>query len=137
MGRNYRRQEVVRIINRLKNIPRLNLTADFIVGFPGETKQDFNATIRLLKRAGFLKVHIFRYSARPKTVAAKLPDQIEEKTKKTRSQQLIRIAARTANGVKNKYLGQIFPVLFESRDGKPWSGLTPNYLRAFVQSKKI
>ncbi|MGB9680791.1 MAG: tRNA (N(6)-L-threonylcarbamoyladenosine(37)-C(2))-methylthiotransferase MtaB, partial [Minisyncoccia bacterium] len=136
MGRNYQVKKIIELINKLKRIPNLNLTADIIVGFPGETEEDFQETLNLVKKANFLKVHVFRYSPRPKTLAAKMPNQISEKIKKQRSKKLIVLSEKISKKVKNKYLGRIFPVLIENKKDNLWTGFTANYLRIYLKSSK-
>ncbi|MFN3966759.1 MAG: MiaB/RimO family radical SAM methylthiotransferase [Endomicrobiia bacterium] len=134
MGRGYKIKRIIKLIKELKKIPNLNLTADIIVGFPGEREKDFQATANFVKKAKFLKVHIFRYSPRPGTLAAQMPNQISEKIKKERSKKLNAICQKISKEVKTKYLNKIFPVLIENKKDNLWSGYTPNYLRVYLKN---
>lgn len=137
MGRDYRSHEVIKLIRKLKSIRNINLAADIIVGFPDETEEDFRETLNFVKKAKFLKIHVFKYSARPGTAAAAMSEQLEEMTKKTRSRKLIQLAQKISNQTKKNYLGQVFPVLFENKKNNLWSGLAHNYLKIYVKSQKF
>ena len=116
-------------------IPDLAFTTDLIVGFPGETEADFEETCRLSRLVGFAGIHVFRFSARAGTVAATLPDPVDERIKSTRADALGRLASELALAFQARALGQIRPVLFESAsDEGGWTGLTDNYLRIQVAS---
>ncbi|HEB78383.1 MAG TPA: tRNA (N(6)-L-threonylcarbamoyladenosine(37)-C(2))-methylthiotransferase MtaB [Methylothermaceae bacterium] len=113
--------------------PDLTLTTDIIVGFPGETEDDFEQTLALVEEIGFAHVHIFPYSPREGTAAATFPKQIDERTKKKRSRRLHQLAADLRRQVLARHVGRVEPVLWEKsemRDGRHWfSGYTPHYLR--------
>ncbi len=136
MGRNYKTKSVLSLIKKMRVIPNLSLTADLIVGFPGETEKDFSATVRLVRRVKFIKVHIFRYSLRPRTRAAKMPGQISAAIKKQRSQFLARTVQVAAMTARKKFLGKTMLVLFEQQKSGFWTGLTDNYLRVYVKNKQ-
>jgi len=137
MGRNYKISTVKKIIDELKNVPNLSLTADVIVGFPGETKDDFQKTYNFIKSQPFLKLHIFRYSKRPFTAAAEMPNQLPEKIKKQRSKKLIDLSDKLSKKIRKKYLNKIFPVLFENKNKNGfWQGFTPNYIKVYLKSSK-
>jgi threonylcarbamoyladenosine tRNA methylthiotransferase MtaB len=135
MGRSYQLSQVLKLIRQARAIRNLSLTADLIVGFPGETDQDFAQTIQFVKKSGLLKAHIFKYSPRPGTRAAKMPNQVSEAIKKARSRELRRIAELTAEETKKKYLGKSEQVLFEAKRGDYWAGFTDNYLRVYASSR--
>ncbi len=105
-----------------------SITTDLIVGFPGESEEEFSATLEFLRRCEFASVHIFPYSPRKGTPAAAMGDQISNAMKEER----VRKASKTASELKQRYLegwiGQTLSVLFEEvRDGM-WQGHTPNYV---------
>lgn len=130
MGRSYTRESMIQITKQAKlKIAKLNLTGDMIVGFPGETEQDFKDTCDLVEEIGFTKVHIFKYSKRPKTKASKMPDQIPEKIKKLRSQILGKVNQGVYGRVIDDFLGEPFMVLWESKKDGFYYGLTENYIR--------
>jgi tRNA-2-methylthio-N6-dimethylallyladenosine synthase len=92
MNRKYNRHQYLKLVANLKSqIPDLKLTTDIIVGFPGETKEQFNNTVKLCKKIGFKKAYIAQYSPRPGTAAAKLKDDVPAKEKKRRWQLLNRL----------------------------------------------
>lgn len=118
----------------------LNLTTDIIVGFPGETAEDFAHTLEMVEEIGFGHVHIFTYSARAGTAAAALPSQVPEPVKKERSAQLHALAARCKRRTLERFVGRRFEVLWEGEPtqdretGWRFSGYTPNYLRVSTQT---
>lgn len=119
-------------------IPDLTLTTDLIVGFPGETEAEWTATMDFVQEIGFGHVHIFAFSPRQGTTAARLRTQIAGEVKHERSRQMHALAAAMKTGHLSRYLGQTRPVLWEGGaavdealpDGsRRWSGYTDNYLR--------
>ena len=127
MRRPYRQAFYWQTIQKLRAIPRLNLTTDIIVGFPGETDADFQASCDFARRAKFGKIHIFRYSPRPGTLAAKMGPKwglVPENIKKARAQQLARLEQRLRHQFWQQFLGQKLPVFFFS----PHQGQTANFI---------
>lgn len=118
-----------------QQIPHFNLTTDIIVGFPGETEQEWQESYDFIKQTGFGHIHIFAYSPRTGTKAATLPNQVPNEIKKYRSQQLHQLAEIMKTDFQQKNLGKSFPVLWEGqtelqKDGRTKIfGYTPNYLR--------
>ena len=136
MARRCKTEEFAAIVKQLRaQIPHFNITTDIIVGFPGETEEEWQDSFDFIKRTGFGHIHIFSYSSRKGTKAAILPNQLKNDIKKQRSQQLHELA----NDMKLKFcrdnIGNEFPVLWEGyreplEDGKQRVyGYTPNYLR--------
>jgi threonylcarbamoyladenosine tRNA methylthiotransferase MtaB len=112
------------------------VTADLIVGFPGETEEEFGRTLAFLRRCGFAALHIFPYSVRPGTPAAKMA-QIPKAVKEERA----RRAAAVARELRGEYLrgcvGSVYPVLFEQpKDGK-YSGHAPNYAEVLADGEAL
>lgn len=136
MKREYTKSDLRKVVKRLRRIPDINLTADFIVGFPGETNSDFQKTKAFVKWAGFLKIHVFRFSPRSGTQAAGFKDQISERTKRIRSKELIKLGENIGRKQRTGFLGKTFSVLIESKQDSCWRGLTQNYLKVFVKSNK-
>ncbi len=136
MKREYTKSDLRKVVKRLRRIPDINLTADFIVGFPGETNSDFQETKAFVKWAGFLKIHVFRFSPRSGTQAAGFKDQISERTKRIRSKELIKLGENIGRKQRTGFLGKTFSVLIESKQDSCWRGLTQNYLKVFVKSDK-
>ena len=113
------------------------LTTDLIVGFPGETEEDFQESLAFVEKCGFSALHIFPYSRRPGTPADKLPGQIPNAEKKRRAA----VAAEAAEGLRLAYnrrqVGKVFPVLFEEEKDGAWQGHAPNYVTVRVQGTNL
>lgn len=108
--------------------PNANFTTDVIVGFPGETDEEFNQTYQFLKEIGFYKMHIFKYSPRKGTVAEKLPNQVDGNIKEERSKKLIELSNNMQNEKNSKYIGKTVKVLFEEYENGYYKGHTTNYM---------
>ena len=131
MNRRYKTEEFEKIVSLLrKNISEVALTTDIIVGFPGETDEEFNKTYEFLEKIKFSKMHIFKYSPRKGTKAAKFPDQIEGEIKNKRSDILISLSDENEKEFASKYIGKEIEVLFENEK----EGHTTNYIK--VESEK-
>lgn len=115
-----------------KFLPSLNLGGDFIVGFPGETDENFAETVENITKFGFNYGHIFTYSPRPQTPAAEMKNQIDEKTKKNRSEILRNIFSKEKQKFAENQIGKTEKIIIETDD--ELDGLTGNYLR--VRSEK-
>ncbi len=115
--------------------PDINITTDIIVGFPGETEDEWQESLNFIAEQGFGHIHLFGYSARPGTKAANLPEQVPAATIKSRVQQLHRLASLQKKATLARFVGREFPVLWEEgsapqADGsRTFPGYTPNYLR--------
>jgi threonylcarbamoyladenosine tRNA methylthiotransferase MtaB len=103
-------------------IPDLSITTDVIVGFPGETDAEFEISRAFIEEMDFSGMHIFRYSVRPGTAAARLPNHIDEATKKTRSDVLQRIAQAGEHRFAERFIGTVQPVLWEVVNGATEAG---------------
>lgn len=137
MNRKYTAKKYLSLTKKIKKqFPLTGFTTDVIVGFPDETEKDFLATCNLVKKVGFLKVHIFPYSPRPGTTAAKMASQIDAKTKKDRFLRLQTISDVTRKNFIKKMINKIVPVLFEEKSDNAWFGYTPNYLRIKLPTKQ-
>ncbi len=115
-------------------IPDLAIATDVIVGFPGETDAEFSQSCAFIAEIGFSGMHIFRYSPRPGTAAVKLPNHVDELTKKRRAEHLQEMAAEGAAAFAGRYLGAVRPILWEAVSGATPEGYinvgyTDNYLR--------
>ena len=132
MRRRYTAGQYVAAIDAIRDtVPGTAITADAIVGFPGETPDDFDQTMSVSDRVGFAAMHVFPYSARPGTSAAHYGDEVQPATKAARVSALMGLAKDDAARFRNGLVGQIRPVLWEERrDGSArWRGLTDNYVR--------
>jgi tRNA-2-methylthio-N6-dimethylallyladenosine synthase len=118
MNRRHTRADYVEIVDRLRDArPDLALTSDFIVGFPGETEEDFAATLGLVSEIGYSGAFSFKYSPRPGTPGADLADQVNEETKSDRLHRLQAAIDRNQQAVNRRCLGRTLDVLFE-RQGR-------------------
>ena len=129
MNRRYTTEEFRAVTKRLRaKFPNAALTTDIIVGFPGETDEEFNITYEFLKEIAFYKMHIFKYSQRKGTKAAVMPNQIDGKVKEERSKKLIELSNENEYNYNKKYIGKQVEVLFEEREGEYLKGHTTNYI---------
>ncbi|MGH7247809.1 MAG: tRNA (N6-isopentenyl adenosine(37)-C2)-methylthiotransferase MiaB, partial [Pseudomonadota bacterium] len=114
MNRRHTRADYLDVVSRLRAArPDLALTSDFIVGFPGETEQDFSATLALVDEVGYAGAFSFKYSPRPGTPGAEMPDQVEEQTKSERLHRLQAAIGRSQDVFNRTCLGRTIDVLFE------------------------
>ncbi|MFC1977592.1 tRNA (N(6)-L-threonylcarbamoyladenosine(37)-C(2))-methylthiotransferase MtaB [Chloroflexota bacterium] len=126
-------QEAVSLIRA--TVPRAAITTDIIVGFPGETEQEFEESYELCRQLQFARIHVFSYSRRSGTEAARLPHQISAQVKKERSQKMLALAEESARNFRQQFSGKMMPVLWERQsDGGVWSGLTDNYIKVYTRS---
>lgn len=124
MNRRYDADAFCALANRLHEaVPRIALSTDVIVGFPGETEDDFARTCKLVEHCGFMRLHVFRYSKRPGTPAAIRDDQVDPKVKTARSQTLIELGRRLALSDMERRLGTIEEVVIE----RPGIGTSESY----------
>lgn len=114
-----------------ERIPHAGITTDVMVGFPGETEDEFQATVRFCQEMAFSRLHVFRYSPRPFTPAAQLPDQVPKAVSEARSRELIRLGAGLSDAFARRWVGQTVQVLVEGPRGEDgrFEGLTGNYVR--------
>jgi tRNA-2-methylthio-N6-dimethylallyladenosine synthase len=132
MNRGHTREDYLFIIDKLRSLrPDMALSSDFIVGFPGETDQDFRDTMRLVEEVGFASAYSFKYSPRPGTPAALKEDQVPEEVKDQRLQELQALIKRQQDAFNHASVGQVVEVLLdrEGRHEGQLQGKTP-YLQA-------
>lgn len=137
MNRKYttaRYKEATEILRKF--YPNANFTTDVIVGFPGETDEEFNQTYKFLKEIEFYKMHIFKYSPRKGTVAEKLPNQVDGNIKEERSKKLIELSNNMQNEKNSQYIGKTVKVLFEEYENGYYKGHTTNYMVVKVPEKE-
>lgn len=130
MNRRYDQDAYLELCERLyADIPDVTLTTDILVGFPTETDERFEESVKVCQQAKFAKAHVFRFSPRPGTPADRFGDRVPNEVKQRRSQSLTQATAQTAIAHSRKFLGRTMPVLVEKRrkDGL-LEGLTDNYL---------
>jgi threonylcarbamoyladenosine tRNA methylthiotransferase MtaB len=125
-----------------RRLPEVAITTDVLVGFPGETAEDFDAARRFCGEAGFAALHVFPFSARPGTLAAKMPDQVSAPTKRERVQEMLGLGEELRTSFLARFQGRVVDVLCERRvrlkgeDASAWEGLTDNYIRVFVPAEQ-
>lgn len=112
--------------------PEASFTTDVIVGFPGETDEEFAKTYEFLKEIDFYRLHVFKYSPRRGTVAEKMPNQIDGNKKEERSNKLIELSNSTENKHNQSYIGKTVKVLFEEFEDGFFKGHTTNYMMVKV-----
>ena len=135
MGRHYTREQFIKRVSEIKEvIPEIALTTDVIVGFPGESEEDFLDTYNLLKELGFYQLHVFPYSVRKGTRAASLPDQITPDIKADRVKRLLELSNELENEYEKRFIGTSLDVLFEKYDGQFNIGHTSNYIEVRQKS---
>lgn len=136
MNRRYTAEEFEEGIKIIReNFPNVSLTTDVIVGFPGETEEEFSKTYEFLERIKFYKMHVFKYSARKGTKAAVMQNQITGEIKEKRSNKLIELSNKNQKEQNQKYIGKEIDVLFEEQDGEYIKGHTTNYIMVYVKSE--
>jgi len=116
-------------------IPDVAVTTDVLVGFPGESQDAFQESYRFLKRISFAKLHVFPYSPRPGTHAARLPHQVPRQVRGERAQHVRELGANQRQRFQGRFQGREMPVLWErrTRSGR-WTGWTGNYIRVTAGS---
>lgn len=133
MNRHYDRAEYLEIVKALREFdPDFGITTDIIVGFPGETEEDFRDTLDIVKEARFGKTHVFRYSPRRGTAGAKLGDAVPETVKKERAGILEAAADEVARGFRESVLGSEHVVLVEQEEDGFMTGYTGNYIKVYI-----
>lgn len=139
MKRRYTRETALRNIEGLRRaVPGAQFTSDLMVGFPGESEEDFLATLSFVKEAGLLDAHVFAYSRRPGTPAAEYPDQIPEPVKRERSARLIAGKNRMRDEVLAGLVaaGEPLSAIFETRDGDFFTAHAANYAEIRVRCSR-
>ena len=129
MNRRYTAEEFMEATKRLRaRFPNAALTTDVIVGFPGETDEEFEKTYKFLDEIKFYHMHVFKYSPRKGTKAAVMPNQVDAAIKEVRSKKLIELSDKNELEYNKSYIGKDVEVLFEEKDGDFYKGHTKNYM---------
>ena len=132
MRRKYDTARYLESVTLLKEaFPGCAVTTDMIVGFPGETEEEFAESLQFIRKCGFADMHIFPYSRRPGTPADKMPGQLGNGVKEERSRRAIAVAEEMARQYRESFVGKTLEVLFEEPDGAYFTGHTPNYLKVY------
>jgi len=139
MRRGYSLDQYRKTVDLVRQIPGAAITTDIMVGFPGESDEEFEQSYSFCQQAGFANIHVFPFSARPNTAAAATADRTDDRVKKKRNQRMLGLSQSSRRRFYEQFLGRIMPVLWE-KETKPgsgtYSGLTSNYIRVFAHSQK-
>ena len=138
MNRKYTTAQYKKIVDGLrKQYPDVAITTDIMTGFPGETDEEFSKTLEFVKELSFADAHIFQYSPRNGTPAAKRDDQISPQIKEKRSKELISVCNKTQEEFLCSYIGKVMKVLFEQPSKNEYfEGKTSNYITVYVKTDK-
>ncbi len=137
MNRKYDSEYFLNQLQKIRQVrPDISITTDVIVGFPGESDQDFTNTINTIQKAQFSKLHVFPYSKRKGTKAASMDHQIDEITKKKRVQKLLQISESLEKKYEEKFIGKSLEVIFEHEKEGYLIGHTGNYLVVRMKGDK-
>ena len=137
MNRRYTTEQFENIVDILrKTYNDVNLTTDIIVGFPGETEEEFEKTYSFLKKIKFYKMHIFKYSPRKGTKASVMKNQIPGDIKEERSKRLIELSNKNEHEYNIQYIGKEVDVLFEEEKVGLYKGHTQNYIMVYCESNE-
>ena len=137
MKRRYNRTQALAALARTRAaMPRVQFTTDLMVGFPGETEEEFSETLDFVQKARFLAVHVFAYSRRKNTPAATFPGQVPESVKHERSARLIALCREIGEEILSEIVssGETLPVVFETRDGAFFTGHSDTFIEVRVPS---
>ncbi len=136
MNRDYTQGFYIDLVERLRRvIPDIAISTDIMVGFPGETDEEFVQTIEFLERVRPMRVHIFPYSRRPNTAAAAMPGHIPYRLKKERVKVLSELSRKLARIYVEGFIGQEVEVIFEEKEDGRWRGFSGNYIDVGVNSR--
>lgn len=136
MNRRYRTEQFREIINHIRlMIPDVSITTDVIVGFPGETEDDFTVTENFISELQFSRLHVFPFSPRNGTPAAKMKQQVRKAVKEERSRALINLGKQLEQKFNERFIGRTMDVLFEEKvSERIYHGYTGNYIKVAVFS---
>lgn len=138
MNRHYRLPQFKKLINELRDkVPGIALTTDLIVGFPGETEENFQETLDTLREIRFSAIHVFPYSRRIGTPAASYPNQISNEVKKDRVHRVQEVEKEIALEYRKQFMGKVVHVLAEEIKDGYYEGLTDEYVRVSIRDSHI
>ncbi|MGO9310940.1 MAG: MiaB/RimO family radical SAM methylthiotransferase, partial [Spirochaetia bacterium] len=134
MGRRYLSHRVIESVRRLREARGDPfIAADFIVGFPGETEEDFQETREMISRLDFAALHVFPFSPRPGTAAASMKPVVPERVRRARARALTALSREHSAAYARRWLGRGVDVLLEAKTGARAFGVSGNYLKVFVE----
>jgi threonylcarbamoyladenosine tRNA methylthiotransferase MtaB len=139
MKRSYSLDQYQKTMDLIREkIPYAAITTDIMVGFPGESDEEFEQSYSFCQQAGFANIHVFPFSLRPETAAARIPEQIRNEVKQERNQRMLELSRTSRRRFCEQFLGQTMPVLWEQETSPGsgiYSGLTSNYIRILAHSE--
>ena len=137
MNRHYTKESYMELVRKARAaMPDITLSTDIIVGFPGETEEEFVQTLDFIQKCAFSSMHIFPYSKRPGTPAAQRPDQILNHVKEERAHRAAAVAGAMEQRYLSRWLGETVSVLFEEQRDGAWHGYTTRYVPVCVESEE-
>lgn len=137
MNRKYTTAQYLEKINKIRSyLPNIAFTTDVIVGFPGETDEEFEKTYNFIKKVNYSELHVFPYSPRKNTPAAKMANQVNDHLKHERTNQLLALSKELNRDFALKQIGKSLKVLFEKRDGDYLIGHASDYLKVKVKTEE-
>lgn len=135
MNRKYTTAQYLEKINKIRSyLPNIAFTTDVIVGFPGETDEEFEQTYNFIKKVNYSELHVFPYSPRKNTPAAKMKDQVKDQIKHERANRLLELSKELNRNFALKQIGKSLKVLFEKREGDYLIGHASDYLKVKVKT---
>lgn len=141
LGRMKRKYDTARYLESVQllnlHFPGCAVTTDMIVAFPGETEEEFAASLAFIRKCAFADMHIFPYSRRPGTPADKMPGQLNNAVKEERSRAAIAVAEEMSYTYRKSLINTRLPVLFEEKDGAYYTGHTPNYIKVYAEGEQL
>ncbi len=139
MRRRYSTTDFERAVTVARDrVPDISITTDIIVGFPGESEDEFEESYRFCERMGFAAIHVFPFSPRAGTSAALMLRKVDERVKCQRGERMLKLGREGSQSFRKRFLGRTMKVLWESRvGGGVWSGFTDNYIRVFASSTEV
>lgn len=138
MNRHYTTEQFREVVDGLREVfPDCAITTDIMTGFAGETDEDFNETLEFVKDIAFAEAHVFQYSQRRGTPAAKRPNQVPPEVKEARSKTIIEVTSKSRDEFLNMHIGRTMDILYETtaNDGL-WEGKTANYITVHADSQE-
>lgn len=136
MNRHYNAEEFSALLEKVRaEVPGVAITTDIIVGFPGETEELFEESLSFSAKQGFARMHVFPYSRRPGTPAAKMEHQVPQTEKKARVHRMQMLADAMAKNFHEAFLGETAEVLLETENDGIRDGLTDTYIRVYTDAE--
>lgn len=138
MNRNYDTETYISTFNKIVEVyPEISIGTDVIVGFPFETDEDFEKTLKLMENLKFSYLHVFTYSPRPLTIASKYKEQVPESIKKNRAEIMIELGKKLKESYIKKFIGSKLDAIIESKKRGLFIGTSDNYIKCIIKEENI